>query len=169
MDFTDGHIWHVYTSYELVDPNASGTLSGTVKSFGSTTDPVTVQLFKSGSSSAAYNTTVKGNSASYTISGITPGTYTMKVSKKNHATREYTVTVSAGTQTQNAQIHLRGDVNGDGAVNKTDALHLLKHTILPTVYTINQSGDMNGNGAVNKADALYLLKHTILPAAYPLK
>ena len=169
MDFTDGHIWHVYTSYELVDPNASGTLSGTVKSFGSTTDPVTVQLFKSGSSSAAYNTTVKGTSASYTISGITPGTYTMKVSKKNHVTREYSVTVSAGTQTQNAQIHLRGDVNGDGAVNKTDALHLLKHTILPSVYTINQSGDMNGNGAVNKADALYLLKHTILPAAYPLK
>ncbi len=168
-DNTNGHFLRVYESYKLVDPNAVGTLSGTVKSFGSTTDPVTVQLFKSGSSSAAYNTTVKGNSASYTISGITPGTYTMKVSKKNHATREYTVTVSAGTQTQNAQIHLRGDVNGDGAVNKTDALHLLKHTILPTVYKINQSGDMNGNGAVNKADALYLLKHTILPAAYPLK
>lgn len=168
-DNTNGHFLRVYESYKLVDPNAGGTLSGTVKSFGSTTDPVTVQLFKSGSSSAAYNTTVKGNSASYTISGITPGTYTMKVSKKNHVTREYSVTVSAGTQTQNAQIHLRGDVNGDGAVNKTDALHLLKHTILPTVYKINQSGDMNGNGAVNKADALYLLKHTILPAAYPLK
>lgn len=168
-DNTNGHFLRVYESYKLVDPNAGGTLSGTVKSFGSTTDPVTVQLFKSGSSSAAYNTTVKGTSASYTISGIVPGTYTMKVSKKNHVTREYSVTVSAGTQTQNAQIHLRGDVNGDGAVNKTDALHLLKHTILPTVYKINQSGDMNGNGAVNKADALYLLKHTILPAAYPLK
>ena len=168
-DNTNGHFLRVYESYKLVDPNAGGTLSGTVKSFGSTTDPVTVQLFKSGSSSAAYNTTVKGTSASYTISGIAPGTYTMKVSKKNHVTREYSVTVSAGTQTQNAQIHLRGDVNGDGAVNKTDALHLLKHTILPSVYTINQSGDMNGDGAVNKADALYLLKHTILPAAYPLK
>lgn len=168
-DNTNGHFLRVYESYKLVDPNAGGTLSGTVKSFGSTTDPVTVQLFKSGSSSAAYNTTVKGNSASYTISGIVPGTYTMKVSKKNHVTREYSVTVSAGTQTQNAQIHLRGDVNGDGAVNKTDALHLLKHTILPAAYTINQSGDMNGDGAVNKADALHLLKHTILPAAYPLK
>lgn len=168
-DNTNGHFLRVYESYKLVDPNAGGTLSGTVKSFGSTTDPVTVQLFKSGSSSAAYNTTVKGTSASYTISGIVPGTYTMKVSKKNHVTREYSVTVSAGTQTQNAQIHLRGDVNGDGAVNKTDALHLLKHTILPAAYTINQSGDMNGDGAVNKADALHLLKHTILPAAYPLK
>lgn len=79
---TDGHVWQMYDSYKIDDPNASGSVSGTVKSYNSTTDPVTVQLFKSGSSSASYNTTVKGNSVSYTISGITPGTYTMKVSKK---------------------------------------------------------------------------------------
>ena len=168
-DNTNGHFLRVYESYKLVDPNAGGTLSGTVKSFGSTTDPVTVQLFKSGSSSAAYNTTVKGTSASYTISGIAPGTYTMKVSKKNHVTREYTVTVSAGTQTQNAQIHLRGDVNGDGKVNKDDAIHLLKHVMLPAVYKINQSGDMNGDGKMNKDDAIHLLKHVMLPAIYTLK
>ena len=124
MDFTDGHIWHVYTSYELVDPSASGTLTGTVKSFNSTTDPVTVQLFKSGSSAASYNTTVKGNSVSYTISGITPGTYTMKVSKKSHVTREYTVSVTTGTKTQNAEIWLHGDVNGDGIRDMTDAVQI---------------------------------------------
>ena len=101
--------------------------SGTVKSYNSTTDPVTVQLFKSGSSSAAYNTAVKGNSATYTISGITPGTYTMRVLKKNHVTREYSVTVSTGTKTQNAEIRLLGDVNGDGRVNTMDYTRLLKH------------------------------------------
>ena len=127
MDFTDGHIWHVYESYKLVDPSANGTLSGTVKSFNSTTDPVTVQLFKSGSSAAAYSTTVRGNSASYTISGIASGTYTMKVSKKNHVTREYTVSVTTGTKTQNAQIHLLGDVNGDGRVNAMDCTRLFTH------------------------------------------
>ena len=52
----------------------------------------------------------------YTISGVTPGTYTMKVSKKNHVTREYSVTVTSGTKTQNAEIHLLGDVNGDGKI-----------------------------------------------------
>ena len=124
MDFTDGHIWHVYCSYEVFDPNASGSVSGTVKSYNSTTDPVTVQLFKSGSSSASYNTTVKGNSVSYTISGITPGTYTMKVSKKNHVTREYTVSVTTGTKTQNAEIWLHGDVNGDGIRDMTDAVQI---------------------------------------------
>ena len=123
---TDGHVWQMYDSYKVFDPNASGSVSGTVKSYNSTTDPVTVQLFKSGSSSASYNTTVKGNSVSYTISGITPGTYTMKVSKKNHVTREYTVSVTTGTKTQNAEIWLHGDVNGDGIRDMTDAVQITR-------------------------------------------
>ena len=123
-DNTNGHFLRVYESYKVLDPNASGTLSGTVKSFGSTTNPVTVQLFKSGSSSAAYNTTVKGNSVSYTISGVAAGTYTVKVSKKNHVTREYSVTVSTGTKTQNAEIWLSGDVNADGIIDMTDAMQI---------------------------------------------
>ena len=123
---TDGHVWQMYDSYKIDDPNASGSVSGTVKSYNSTTDPVTVQLFKSDSSSASYNTTVKGNSVSYTISGITPGTYTMKVSKKNHVTREYTVSVTTGTKTQNAEIWLHGDVNGDGIRDMTDAVQITR-------------------------------------------
>ena len=139
-----------------------GTLTGTVKSFNSATDPVTVQLFGSGSSAAAYNTTVKGNSASYTISGITPGTYTMKVSKKNHVTREYTVTVTTGTKTQNAQIHLLGDVNGDGRVNAMDYTRLLKHVNetqpLTDAYALKCS-DVNRDTRVNAMDYTRLLKH----------
>ena len=161
-DNTNGHFLRVYESYKLVDPNAGGTLSGTVKSFGSTTDPVTVQLFKSGSSSAAYNTTVKGNSASYTISGITSGTYTMKVSKKNHVTREYTVTVTTGTKTQNAEIRLLGDVNGDGRVNTMDYTRLLKHVNetqpLTDAYALKCS-NVNKDNRVNTMDYTRLLKH----------
>ena len=153
-DNTNGHFLQVYDSYKLVDPNAGGTLSGTVKSFGSTTDPVTVQLFGSGSSAAAYSTTVKGNSASYTISGVAPGTYTMKVSKKNHVTRAYTVTVTAGTKTQNAQIHLLGDVNGDGRINTSDVgkanMHA-KNKKLLTGYEF-ACADINGDGRINTSD-----------------
>ncbi len=161
-DNTNGHFLRVYESYKLVDPSAGGTLSGTVKSFGSATDPVTVQLFKSGSSSAACNTAVKGNSASYTISGITPGTYTMKVSKKNHVTREYSVTVSTGTKTQNAEIRLLGDVNGDGRVNTMDYTRLLKHVnetqLLTDAYALKCS-DVNKDNRVNTMDYTRLLKH----------
>ncbi len=161
MDFTDGHIWHVYTSYELVDPNASGTLSGTVKSFGSTTDPVTVKLFKSGSSSAAYSTTVRGNSASYTISGVASGTYTMKVSKKNHVTREYTVTVSAGTKTQNAEIRLLGDVNGDGKISTADVLKANFHAKRVTLLTGYEflCADVNGDGKISTVDVNKINSH----------
>ena len=159
---TDGHVWQMYDSYKLVDPNASGTLSGTVKSYNSTTDPVTVQLFKSGSSAAAYNTSVKGNSATYTISGITPGTYTMRVLKKNHVTREYSVTVSTGTKTQNAEIRLLGDVNGDGRVNTMDYTRLLKHVNetqpLTDAYALKCS-DVNKDKRVNTMDYTRLLKH----------
>lgn len=161
-DNTNGHFLQVYESYKVLDPSAGGTLSGTVKSYNSTTDPVTVQLFKSGSSSAAYNTAVKGNSASYTISGVTPGTYTMKVSKKNHVTREYTVTVSSGMKTQNAQIYLLGDVNLDGRVNTMDCTRLFKHvnkTQLLTDAYAQKCADTNGDGRVNTMDCTALFKH----------
>ena len=161
MDFTDGHVWHVYHPYKLVDSSAGGTLSGTVKSFNSTTDPVTVQLFKSGSSSAAYNTTVKGNSASYTISGVASGTYTMKVSKKNHVTREYTVTVGTQAVTQNAQIHLKGDINGDGKVNTSDVGKANAHAKGSSLLTGYQfaCADINGDGKVNTSDVGKLNAH----------
>ena len=161
MDFTDGHIWHVYHPYKLVDSSASGTLSGTVKSFNSTTDPVTVRLFKSGSSSAAYSTAVKGNSASYTISGVTPGTYTMKVSKKNHVTREYTVNVTAGAKTQNAQIHLLGDINGDGKISTADVLKANFHAKRVNLLTGYEflCADINGDGKISTADVNKINAH----------
>lgn len=62
----------------------------------------------------------------------------------------------------------RGDVNGDGYVNSNDAIYLLRYTLSPNRYPINQSGDMNGDGYVNSNDAIYLLRHTLSPARYPL-
>ena len=160
-DNTNGHFLRVYESYKVLDPSAVGTLSGTVKSFNSTTDPVTVQLFKSGSSAAAYSTTVRGNSASYTISGVASGTYTMKVSKKNHVTRAYSVTVSTGTKTQNAQIHLLGDINGDGRINTSDVgkanMHARNRKLL-TGYEF-ACGDINGDGRINTSDVGKIQMH----------
>ena len=127
-DNTDGHVWQVYESYKVADPSASGSVSGTVKSYNSASDKVTVQLIQQGHSEPAYETTVSGGTkvgnqytASYTISGIASGTYTMRVLKNKHVTREYTVTVSGDAKTQNAEIWLLGDVNGDGFINMTDA------------------------------------------------
>lgn len=64
---------------------------------------------------------------------------------------------------------LRGDMNGDYRVDDADALYLLRYTLFPVRFPINQSGDVNGDGVENDADALYLLRYTLFPARFPLK
>ncbi|MBQ2827233.1 MAG: dockerin type I repeat-containing protein, partial [Clostridia bacterium] len=130
------------------------TVSGTVTSFNSNTDEITVALYKEGSASADYTATVKGNSASYTLSGVAAGTYTMKVSKNNHVTREYELTVGTGNVTQDVKIHLKGDINGDGRVNTTDVGRANAHakkTNLLSGYELS-CADVSGDGKVNTTD-----------------
>ena len=76
------------------------TVKGTVTSFGNTTDSVTVELFAEDNETetADHSATAacdENNSASYEIAGVKPGNYTVKVSKPNHVTRTYQITVNA--------------------------------------------------------------------------
>lgn len=160
-DNTDGHVWQVYESYKVVDPNARGSVSGTVKSFNSAADKVTIQLIQQGHSEPAYETTVSGGTkegnqytASYTISGIASGTYTMRVMKKNHVTREYTVTVSGEAVTQNVKIHLKGDINGDGKVTVGDVNRANLHAKGKSKLTLYEfaCADINGDGKITISD-----------------
>lgn len=160
-DNTDGHVWQVYESYKVVDPNARGSVSGTVKSFNSASDKVTIQLIQQGHSEPAYETTVssgtkEGNqyTASYTISGIASGTYTMRVLKKNHVTREYTITVGGEAVTQNVKIHLKGDINGDGKVTIGDVNRANLHAKGKSKLTLYEfaCADINGDGKITISD-----------------
>lgn len=103
------------------------TVKGTVKSYLSESDTVTIQLIKSGE--VAYETTVKGNNAKYSISGVASGTYTMKVSKNAHADREYTVIVANSDVIRNAKIFAIGDVNSDGDISVVDATLIQKYIV----------------------------------------
>ena len=108
-------------------PVASG-VRGQVTSFMNDGD-VTVSLFAGSSATPKYTVSVPGGIkdssgkyiAEYEIPDVAAGTYTMTVSKSKHVTREYTVTVNNGKVTQNAEIWMLGDVNGDGFINMTDA------------------------------------------------
>ena len=114
----------VYTnrvSMTVTTPVTKGvTVSGTVKSFGSDTDDIMIQLIKQGQSEAAYEAVVNGNSTSYSIENVEIGTYTLKVIKKNHITREYTVNINSEDAIVNAEIFLMGDVNTDGKISVND-------------------------------------------------
>ena len=141
---------------------AGVTVSGTVTSFNSDTDDVTVQLIASGESTAAYKTVVKGNSASYTIEGVAAGTYTMKVMKQNHVTREYEITVEGGDVELDVKIHLKGDINGDGVINIKDKrliyYHMNDSANKLTEYAFDV-GDVNGDGVINIKDKKLIYNH----------
>lgn len=141
---------------------ASGTtVKGTAKSYLSADDTVTIQLVKSGV--AVYETTVKGNSADYSISGVANGTYTMRVSKKSHADREYTVKVSSADVTQNVEIFPIGDVNSDGDISVVDATLVQKYIVGLEKLTDLQkkSAEVNGDGEISVVDATLIQKYIV--------
>ena len=66
-------------------------------------------------------------SGTYSIDSVAAGTYTLKVSKQNHVTREYTVTVADETVTQDVKLHLIGDIDGLSGVNMGDISIMYAH------------------------------------------
>ena len=104
------------------------TVSGTVTSY--LTGDATVELVKDG------ETIKTATGAAYEFTEVAAGIYTLKVSKTNHVTREYTITVGETAVTQDAKICPLGDVTGDGKVNSRDLNKLYAH--------INETGIMSG-------------------------
>ena len=148
--------------------SVSSGLHGQAVSFLDGSD-VTVSLFADGSAQPQYTVTVPAGEKSggkytavYDIPSVAAGTYTVQVSKKNHVTREYTVTVGGDVKTLNVEIRLLGDVNGDGRVNAMDCTRLFKHVNktqqLTDPYAL-KCAETNGDGRVNAMDCTRLFKH----------
>lgn len=137
------------------------TVKGTVKSYLSESDMVTIQLIKSGE--VAYETTVKGNNAKYSISGVASGTYTMKVSKNAHADREYTVIVANSDVIRNAKIFAIGDVNSDGDISVVDATLVQKYIVgLENLKDFQKkSADVNDDNEISVVDATLIQKYIV--------
>lgn len=144
-------------------------VSGNVESFNSGTDPVTIQLIEQGQSEPAYETIVSGGTQSgnkftapYAFSDVPSGTYTMKVMKKNHVTREYTVTVGSADVTQNVKIHLKGDIDGNGTVTTMDVIRANSHARgvnLLTDYALKCADVVGTDGTVTTMDVIRINAH----------
>ncbi|MDO5124566.1 MAG: dockerin type I repeat-containing protein, partial [Eubacteriales bacterium] len=154
---------YLYYTFKPAPQPAIGymTVSGTATSFGSNTDDVTIQLIKSGAAEPAYEAVVKGKTAEYSIEGVSAGTYTLKVMKENHVTREYTVVVGNSSVIQDVKICRLGDVNMDGTVSILDATEIQKG--LAGLVSLNEYqsklADVNKDGSVSVIDATQIQKY----------
>ena len=149
--------------YPVLGDAPGVTVSGMVTSFGKEPEQTTVQLCPSGSDTPAFSVTLTGTHAMYSFEGVEAGTYTMKVSKANHVTREYTVVVDSTSVVQDAKIHLLGDVTGDGRLRSNDLSlvydHVSGETLIEDAY-IFACADIDGNGRLRSNDVTKMYNHT---------
>ncbi len=159
---TFGGKTYTATATETI-PATGASVSGNITSFVSNSPEgaVSVELFRDGSETAAYTATVSSDNKSYAFAGVDDGTYTMKVSKKDHATRTYEITVAGAAVTQDVKIHLIGDINGDGEVTTIDAARTNAHAKGATLLTGYEiaCGDINGSGDITTIDAARVNAH----------
>lgn len=155
----------VYVGPETDIPEPEGvTVSGTVTSYGSADDPVTVSLTKQGETAPAFTPTLTGASGpapysqSYSFSAVPAGEYILKVEKKGHAPWTESITVDSAAIAKDVTVYLWGDVNRDGKVNGTDALWVRQSSAGGRTLDAYQKvlADLNRDGKVNGTDALWI-------------
>ncbi len=136
-------------------------LSGTVTTYHNDADSVTIELLDS-EGAVVYSQTVFGNQADYTITGVHASTYTLRISKQNHVTRSYALTVEQSNLIVDGTVYLKGDLNYDGNVDVGDYSTLLGYVknsdAINTDYK-RLCADLNGDGTINVGDYSTLLGH----------
>ncbi|MBQ9847691.1 MAG: hypothetical protein IJO64_01350 [Clostridia bacterium] len=142
----------IYFEFTCVEAPTGVVVSGTVTSYGNETDDITIKLFAEGSETADYSTTVKGNTAEYSIENVEFGEYTVIVSKNGHISHTAVIEINEDTA-YNISLYLIGDVNVDGAIDSID-LVVLAQMIAASENTIYS--DVNGDEAIDSIDLVIL-------------
>lgn len=131
-------------------------VSGTITSYGSDSEAVTVTLTPA--SGTSLTTTVTGNNATYSFDTVPAGTYTLKVEKKGHAPFTKEITVGDSDVTEDVTVYLIGDVNGDGEVDVDDVYLLLQLCFGEPTTEELLLGDIDGNGEIDVDDVYACLQ-----------
>ena len=92
-----------------------------------------------------------------------PGTYTFTFSAKNCAPRAYDVTVTDGAANipESVELHLIGDINGDGKLTLGDVLkaNASARNSKPLTGYDKSVADINGDGSISLGDVLKMNAH----------
>lgn len=142
-------------------------ISGTVTSYLTATDTVTVKLSAGDSDDVIETKTGTGKSTPYSFDVSPFSSYKLTVSKSGHVDREYAVSVTDADVTQDMKICPLGDVTNDGRVNIRDVNTLYNHVKGSATITDEyklKCGDVNKpfNGSPNIRDVntLYTMVKT---------
>ena len=145
---------------------AGVTVSGTITSYGSASEAVTVTLLQ-GTSVIGSPQVLTGASGSapysqtYSFPTVPAGTYTLKVEKKGHAPWTEEITVGTDNIGKEVTVYLWGDVNRDGKVTAADAQEIQRKAAgLSSVFDTDPNSaycmlraDVNKDEKVTAADA----------------
>ncbi len=128
--------------------NWTASVYGTLTTFAGGTATLTVAL---GGETVS---TMELEDGSYRIDGLAPGDYTLTLSKANHGDRSYSLTLAAGETEQDLELHLLGDISGDGKINIGDVAKIYAHmkggAQLEDYALV--CADMNGDGKITIGD-----------------
>ena len=152
-----------YTVYLRFNIGNGSTVSGTVTSYGSASEAVTVTLLQ-GTSEVATKTLTGASgtvpySQSYAFPAVPAGEYTLKVEKKGHAPWTEKITVGSSNVTKDVTVYLIGDVNRDGKIDANDMQRIYAHISGENVFSDLAQGDVNGDGKVDANDMQRIYAH----------
>ena len=127
-----------------------GAIEGTIKTPGADAE-VAVTVATADGQAVAEATAASGE---YSISDLEDGDYVITFAADGFVARSYAVTVAGGNVSLEAEIHLYGDVNGDGKITTADAgianAHARQVAILEG-YDFDVA-EVTGDGKVTTAD-----------------
>lgn len=138
-------------------------VSGTITSYGSDSDTITVQLIEAGLTEPAYEAIVFGNNATYSFATVPAGTYTLKVMKKGHAPFTKEITIGDSNVTENVTVYLIGDVDGNGKVEQKDSMILSRYFAgwsgYETKIVSSAAADVDQDGELKLKDSMILSRY----------
>ena len=138
---------------------ATAAVRGVVVSFGEEAEKVTVKVLD-GDKKVVAETVCAANGA-YQFEKIEAGQYTLVFSKTDHVDREYSIAVSSEAVILDVQIHLLGDVDGNGRINARDKKTIYNHIAGEselTGYDL-KVGDVNADSKINARDKKMIYNH----------